>query len=159
MELGSYSNNWDYQVADLETTKMCLRTNWVCSEGGGRKWESLLPAPTSQNHHSQTAHMPASLLVWPSLRFTFRDKEAWRTCMSVRVLTEGCFACTLSQMVVVQGLALISSGLHDRFSESDFIFRSRVIYVFGNVQQHRHSVHCDFELACVSPATISWCTH
>lgn len=73
--------------------------------------------------------------------------------MSAYVLTEGCFACTLSQMVVVQGPALISSGLHDRFSESDFIFRSRVIYVLGNV--HRHSVHCGFELAHVSPATIS----
>ena len=73
--------------------------------------------------------------------------------MSTCVLTEGCFACTLSQTVGVQGRALIPSGLRDRFSESDFIFRSRVIYVFGNVQQHCHSVHGDFELACVSPAT------
>lgn len=90
-----------------------------------------------------------------NLSFMFRDKEAWRTCVSTCMLTEGCFACTLSQMVVVQGRALISSGLRDRFSERDFIFRSRVIYVFGNVQQCHHSVHGDFELACVSPATIS----
>lgn len=82
-----------------------------------------------------------------------------RACVRACVLTEGCFACTLSQMVVVQGAALISSGLRDRFSESDFIFRSRVIYVFGNVQQRRHSMHGDFELACVLPATISWCTY
>lgn len=69
--------------------------------------------------------------------------------MSAYVLTEGCFAGTLSQMLVVRGTALISSGLHDRFPESDFIFRSRVIYAFGNVQQHHRSVHCDFELTRV----------